>query len=367
MRHRRLLRGIAVAALLPALAACGSDDSGDEEAAEPEAKESPATTEEERSTATTAPSLDGIEVDATVQFAGFEMTLTEATLDETDFGNTITVQVDVRNLGDGAMTPYPATSIRLGEEDGDVEVTGTPDFSEVPGGGNGRGELSYVIEEEDLDDFDLGTAQLTIGSGDEARVIVPLDGSEDELVTRAPQVQEFTGEIVAGNLTFTVEEALVRWDWEDRHVQVGSELALLELSGQITNTGEHMVCPEDGMVITLPDDIEATPEEFVADSGCVDGGETLRDVTVYWEIDDPEDGGFPGDYVLTLGGDDWGPDRTPAQAEPVTLTLEETDGSAAGSEDEGGASEDEGSSSDGDEGTSNEDEDASTEEDATEG
>jgi hypothetical protein len=351
MRHRRLLAGFAIAALVPALAACGSDDSDEEATTEPTVEESTATSE--KTTETTQPSLDGIEMDVTVQFAGFSYELTEATLDETDFGNTITVQARVQNLGDGAATPYPTTSIRLGEEEGDIEVTGDYDFSEIPGGGNGRGELSYVIDEDDLADFDLSTAQLTIGSGDEARIIVPLDGSEDELVTRVPQVQEFTGDIVAGGITFTVEETLVRWDWEDRHSQIGSERALLELSGMIANTAEHQICPEGGMVLTLPDGIDVTVEDFIADSSCVGGGETLRDVVVTFEIDDPEGDGFPGDYELNLGDDDWGPDRTPAQAETVTLALEETEGSADDAEDEG------------DDATSNEDDDEATTEEET--
>lgn len=355
MQPRRLLSAMALAALLTGTVACGGDDSDD--AAEAPAEEieetgesstddteAPDTTDDTDGSA----SLDGIEMDVTVQFAGFSYELTEATLDETDFGNTITVQAQVRNLGDRAATPYPTTSIRLGEEEGDIEVTGDYEFSEIPGGGNGRGELSYVIEEEDLVDFDLATAQLTIGSGDEARVVVPLDGSEDDLTTRVPQVQDFTGDIVAGGITFTVEESLVRWDEVQGHSQVGSERALLQLSGRIANTGDHQICPEDGMVLTLPDGTDVVPEAFEADSGCVGGGETLRDVTVTFEIDDPEDDGFPGDYVLKLGDDDWGADRTPAQADPVTITLAETEASTGAEEgdDEDGDSTDSSDSGD---------------------
>lgn len=345
MQPRRLLSGLALAALLTGTVACGGDDSDD--AAEPPAEETEET-EESSTDDTEAPettddtdgstSLDSIEVDATVHHAGFVYTLSEASLDEDEFGGAvITVQAGVENTSESDATPYPTSSIRLGDEDA-VEVTGSYEFAEIPGKGKSKGEFTFQLDEDQAAELDLSTAQLTIGSGSEARAVVPLDGSTDDLVTLAPEAQDFTGDIVAGAITISVSESEVRWDRPADRAQAEADTAFLVLRGTANNSGTSYTCPENGLSLTLPDGVSVTPEHYDGDSTCLNSGETDRNVEIWFIIDDDEDAGYAAELTLEAGGEGWGPDDTPAEATPVTITLASpTTGSDDDSESSDGA------------------------------
>lgn len=231
----RFRRGtVALAILLPFVAAsCGGGDEGDGEAAP-----------------TTASPGETVDVDATVWFGGFMLTLGEATLAESETHRlTVDIETTFENTGDANAT-LDAT-LSLASAGNNYRRGSNTELPEVPGQATGGGTLSFDIDEE----FVFDDAVLTIGNPENNQAVVPL-GSRGELVTLEPRTVAISSTATAGRLKVDVSDGELRADIPETHDQVERGHLALTLDFAVTFEGDFAggyAFTNNNLALTLPD------------------------------------------------------------------------------------------------------------------
>ncbi|MCC5954061.1 MAG: hypothetical protein JJU45_18345 [Acidimicrobiia bacterium] len=302
MRARRLLAVAAAGALL--LGACGSDDDTDEETTD--TTEAPGVTVERddgEGEAEDEVSIEPMEIDTTVRYAGFEYDVQTLEVDDSSgMGLMLTFDVSVENTTSDTSTPNPEVMLLWDDGDDVVSLRVNTNFREVPGESSSRGEMSVQVTSDDLETYDEDTARLTFGRTSQAQAIVAL-GDDVDTVDRLPVVQDLEGgwDSAAG-FEVTITSAEVRWDTPNRQ-QLDEGSALLIFEVDVTNDAENQVCARRGdWEITLPDGTRRTADG--TSENCYSAGEDERGVIIGFEIDDP----FEGDYDIVMAASGAGND-----------------------------------------------------------
>lgn len=271
---------IALLALSSVLAACGGGPADD--AAQPAA---PSTAIGAEPASADAEEPATIRLDAQVHYAGFLLALDEATLAD----GVVTVTGTAENLGATSSVPPSNVTLALEAREVDVEPL-LSTLPEVPG--RSTGEVAYAFRVEPASGLDGGVLQ--IGGPDHARAIVPF-GERGTLVDNQPLEVRVSGELVAGESTFTIEGGELRFDVPEEHESAEAGKVFLTVAFAVTNTsdfaGGYAFAGQD-LRLETPSGTTLAPDD--APIELLQPRSTLGDLAVRWVIDADE----PGTYTL---------------------------------------------------------------------
>ena len=265
-----------------ALSACGGG--GDDDASTTSAAPVDDTT---TSTARSEP--DGVEIGATVWFAGFELTFGSATYEPAR--RTVTIETAFENTGASSANVDASFLLDSSGQSYELDRFGSERPS-VPGGRTGSGSLAFTV----VGPFSFDDAVLTVGSPAVQQASVPL-GSEGELVTLEPRSLEITGSATAGQLSVDVHGGELRADVPETHRQTEAGTLALTIDLDITNSGTGgggYAFGPDNLALTRPDG--ATIAEDDGPIELLGHQVTLPDQQVRFVVEDPTE----GTYVLLI-------------------------------------------------------------------
>lgn len=325
----RPVRLLSVASLAFALAACGGGDakktSGSSSAKakgsdKPVPTSAPGGTQAANTSAAaggtppgpgTANVASGTGVNVPVWWGGMKYSLANMNFNAGE--QTLTIDAEVDNLLKGAQTPQPTVTL---EADGAVlSHGGLKDYKEVIG----KSKVKNAIQFNNLASFDPAKTTLVFGDGSESQVRIPLSGKGPN-VTDEPVKQAFTGDIVIGPATFTVQSVEVRWDWYPHDTQtVKIDKAALLLFGKLKAPADKEIyAVQEKFEITQPDATKITADNMGPDSHVLQT-KTLEDFYVLFTID-AKGRKYAGDYTLVIT-QPWGADGADVSSAPTKLTL----------------------------------------------
>ncbi len=224
----------------------------------------------------------------------------------------VTIDVEIDNLLKTNITPSPTMML---EADGAVISRGAlKDYVEIVGKSKVRNKLVFSLEA-----FDAAKTTLVFGDGDKAQARVPLSGAGPNL-TDEPIKQSFTGDIVIGAATFTVQSVEVRWDWVPHDAQeVKKDKASLVLVGKFkAPSDKEIYVSKEKFELTQPDGTKITGDEISPDYH-IAPTKTADDWYVLFTID-AKDRKYAGDYTLVVT-QDWGAEGAAVSSTPLKLTL----------------------------------------------
>lgn len=319
MKRGRILTIISMTGVLALGAgACGNDTEAEPAATTAakstttESTETTETTEVSGGDASTTTAVDGEtdEVSGTGYYGGFRFELTESeVVTEQGVDPELTISVDIENLQQsGSQVFRPPVSM---DDDGGAGVSGSADSGEVPAGSSGT--ATFVFSSDDGFD-NLEDWTLLVGESDEARVELPLDGSDQ--VSRTPvglEVGDSELSVDKVDIEFVSLQAL--WN-DDDYYQVGKDEVGFLLEASATNNTEGQTCVRDAVSFVSPDGDKTAVS---ASGDCEPAGESSKGLMFAAVIEQPE----PGEWTIEVAGD-WGPDGAEVSGE-VTFELTEED------------------------------------------
>jgi hypothetical protein len=303
LARARSLAGVLAASVLIGLAgsACGGGASADAGSVPP-AIESTApaddatTTTEEATTAPEAPTSETVDVDGEAWFAGFHVTLGEATAElEPGRGGTVTIEAEFENTGDDDARLDATLDLAYGGEHA-REASGM-DIPSVPGGTTTNGTFAFDVE----DTFSFDEAVLTFGRSANQQAVVPLSPAAGEAVTREPVELDLSGAGTAGDLRLELLEGELRADqpWKHGQMEDGSLVLTVRYDATFTSdfaggfafTAENVALRlPDGTVVGIIGDGQSQSIELIGPES------TVKDLYSRFEIEDPAS----GEYALLV-------------------------------------------------------------------
>lgn len=318
----RTIRSLLSASLVLAVVACGGGDSkktSGSASAKAKGSDKPTPTSTSTGTAaantgtptpppTSAPTGPGLNLP--VWWGGMKYTLGGMHFEAGE--RTLTIETDVDNLLRSNQQPSPGVML---EADGAViSHGGLKDYKEVVAKSKVKNALTF-----NLDAFDPAKTTLVFGDGGESQVRVPLSGKGPN-ITDEPVKQAFTGDIVIGPATFTVQSTEVRWDWYPHDMQtLKKDKAALLLVGKLKAPADKEIyAAAEKFVITQPDGTKITGDVLGPDSHVLPT-KTLEDFYVLFTID-AKDRKYAGDYEL-VATQGWGADGADVSSSPTKLSL----------------------------------------------
>lgn len=224
----------------------------------------------------------------------------------------LVIDVEIENLLKFSNTPGP---VLLLEADGAVlNRGGLKESVEIVAKSKVKNKLVFGIES-----FDAAKTTLVFGDGDKAQARIPLSGAGPN-VTDEPVKQAFTGDIVIGPATFTVQSVEVRWDWAPHDAQeVKKDKASLVLVGKLkAPSDKEIYVGKEKFELTQPDGSKLTGDEISPEYHLA-ATKTAEDWYVLFTID-AKDRKFAGDYTLVVT-QPWGADGADVSSTPTKLTL----------------------------------------------
>lgn len=265
---------------------------------------------ESADTTTTAVSGATDEVSGTGYYGGFSFELSESeVVVEEGVDAELSISVDVKNLREsGSQVFSPPVSI---EDDAGTGVSGSADSDSIPGGSSGK--ATFVFSSSDgFDDLEGWT--LLVGDSGEARVELPLDGSDQ--VSRTPvELEPSDAELSVDDVDITFVSLEAQWSDSDGY-QVGKDEVAVMLEASATNNTDSQTCVRDAVSFVSPDG-DTTAAYGVGD--CEPAGESSKGLMFSAVIEQPE----AGEWTLEVVGE-WGTDGAEASGE-VTFELTEED------------------------------------------
>jgi len=234
-----------------------------------------------------------VQLDAVVHFAGFEITVEEAALEPAEqglFGGspTVTVTGAAENLGTSAAQIRPFIYLDVGGRVSPLQA-GRSELGQIAAGSRADIELVFEV----VEDFELADGVLRFGGDGIVAATVPLDG-DAEPVPLDPVDLALTGTAEAGDLVLSVTSGEARFDRTDLHEQAEDGKAFVIVSFGVTFNGEaggpSYPFGEDETRLRTPDGAELAPIEFPIE--LLRPGTTTNDLTLIFEIDNDEPGGY---------------------------------------------------------------------------
>lgn len=224
----------------------------------------------------------------------------------------LTIEVEMENILKTSNTPGPIVML---EADGAiVNRGGLKESVEIVAKSKVKNKLFFGVES-----FDAAKTTLVFGDGDKAQARIPLSGAGPN-VTDEPVKQAFTGDIVIGPATFTVQSVEVRWDWAPHDGQeVKKDKAALVLVGKLKAPADKEIyVSKEKFELTQPDGTKITGDEISPDYH-IAATKTAEDWYVIFTID-AKDRKFAGDYTLVVT-QPWGAEGADVSSAPTKLTL----------------------------------------------
>jgi hypothetical protein len=235
-----------------------------------------------------------LELDASVHFAGFEITPEQAVLEPAEAGMlgsfpTVAVTASAENL---VETSAQIPSFVYLDVDGRVSrARPTAEFGDIAAGSTAEVEFVFEVDE----DFESSDAVLRFGGDGTAAATVPFDEAADP-VTLDPVDLDLAGALEVGDLSFAVESGQARFDRLDLHQQAEDGKAYIVIEFGVTFNGEvggpSYPFGDDETRLNTPDGATLAPIEFP--NALLRPGSTTSELMLIFEIQ--ADG--PGDYEL---------------------------------------------------------------------
>lgn len=307
----KILAPVAVLALV--LASCSSKtESSEDTTPATTVAEAPDTTEAEATGPERLVPEEGVELNKQAQYAGWVFDFETLRSDEGDkdedseWDTTTTLEIDMKytNLPDDSATPSVNMRLEVEGDDGTVENINTSDsdVSEVPGGGTGKGSISFTIDEEHAEMFDLDRTTLVLGDDSRVQARVPMSDT-GELVSLMPQEQEPGFEdFEIGDWKFKVNSTELRWDTDTGHDAADKDTTWLAVNVDVEAGESEGRTRYWEWAFTAPDGTSQTGDSIQRpdDGGGgtpIEAGTTLKGVTFWFVLEDPVDGEY--DFKFT--------------------------------------------------------------------
>jgi len=212
------------------------------------------------SSETTLPaSVEHVEINKSVWYSGFKLTLGRAALRTAGRSRVLDVPVMLENQGDSFVALDNAIYVTSNGRSAQLDYDS--DLPRVPGRAVGRGELSFAVGSS----FSLSDAIVTLGKSDMAQAVVPL-GSSGGLEALQPVPVSFTTRaLTAGELSVEVRRGEVRADDPRgnsyRQATTGHRILILDFASASTTAenGAYYIRPGN-IVVKLPDGTTVAPE-----------------------------------------------------------------------------------------------------------
>lgn len=204
-------------------------------------------------------SVEHVEINKSVWYSGFKLTLGRAALRTAGRSRVLDVPVMLENQGDNLVALDKAIYVTSNGRSAELDYDS--DLPRVPGRAAGKGGLSFAVGSS----FFLSDAVITLGKSDMAQAVVPL-GSSGALEALQPLPVSFTTRTVtAGELSVEVRSGELRADdpRSDRYRQAarGHRILILDFASSSTTaeSGTYYIRPAN-IVVKLPDGTTVAPE-----------------------------------------------------------------------------------------------------------
>ena len=297
-KRRALQLAAPVAAGMLLIGACSKKD---ETTTTPSSTTAAPTTTAGGSTATTAGKSTGTttgttptknQIDTKVWNSGFTFNLKSWDVAEIDGVPSVVVSVDITNNGTTNAVPYGPYAL---EADGTTLDNGelkSNSNTDVVAKQTTSNQLIFQIYDKQ---FNASETTLTIGSADQQQAKVPL-GDVSKATTLQPQaVKQTPAPIVLGNVTLTVNAAVVRYDKPNDHTNAPAGKGYLVLAGKTSNASatDQYFFDSSQVTITRPDGTKSTAQ---VEADGIQANNTNGTFALWYELDTP----ITGTYTLTF-------------------------------------------------------------------
>ena len=299
-RTTRFVRAIALVSVPTFIAACGGSGSGS--ATKTTVSTTQATTSPQGASTTAAQATRPI--GKTVWFDGYKVTIDTASLDRTSGGGqagVLTLAATFENLGNDPAAFNGQTAVSSHGQDFPTSGTGT--VPSVPGGGKGKGSITYEVDNT----FTLDDAVVTFGKPDETRAKVPL-GTSGSLVALAPLAVSGLSPVSPGQVKVDLKSGEARADKTSEHGQAASGHWYVYLKGALTFSGGASGTnfgPGD-VAVKLPDGTSVVGEAADSKSCCfaLYPSQPPADFTFRFLVADPPSGSYTATIRSKVDGND---------------------------------------------------------------
>jgi len=257
-------------------------------------------------------------IDTKVWNSGFTFNLKSWDVAEVDGVPSVVVSVDITNNGSSNAVPYGPFAL---EADGTTLDTGDlKNNGDVVAKQTTSNQLVFQLYDKQ---FNAEETTLTIGSADQQQAKVPL-GDVSKATTLQPQaVKQTPAPVVLGNVTLTVNAALVRYDKPNDHSNAPAGKGYLVLAGKTSNASatDQYYFDSSQVTITRPDGTKSTAE---VESDGIQANNSNGTFALWYLLDTP----ITGTYTLTFT-QPFGESGAPVSA---TSTVDLTPGSGTSPE-----------------------------------
>ena len=249
-------------------------------------------------TATTVPQPVTKQINQTVNFAGFAITVIDAKFTPTPASSfsptstttlnpgTLDLDLSLKNLTPTSLTPQGEWSVET--KGASKPPSDLSSLQEIPGEGKAPGKISAT-----LDDFSMDDAVVTFGAATTNQAKVPL-GTTGEVVSYAPTTQAISGSATSGDVTIKLTKAETRvFGPGSGYRQADAGKVYILLTGQATtSSASGYAFSGDNLTLTLPDGtaVTATDTQTSKGSCCavIDANAPLGFTTMYVTVDPPQ-------------------------------------------------------------------------------
>jgi hypothetical protein len=239
------------------------------------------------SAASSAAEAERATVNKAFFFAGFKVTVDEASVDPTAGSGELSLAVKMANQGDNPQA-FADITLVVTSNGNSYPAAEQQDLPEVPGKSTGKGDLVFPVDKE----FNLDDAVLTVGNPANNQAVVPL-GKAGKLVDLAPRSVTVAGRAVADVIQVDVDGGEIRADIPGKHKQVEKGHLALTLDFSATFNSDFSggyAFTHDNLALRLPDGTTIGPDDGPIE--LIQPRTTLRDVQVRFIIDDPAAGQY---------------------------------------------------------------------------
>ncbi len=229
---------------------------------------------------------DSVAVDETVVFGGYRFTVVEAVLGESLGSPTVSLSIDVENLGPEAGRLDPSVNLLSGGSS--LETTGFGISTDIDPGATSNAKYEYQVDAA----FTFDGAAVTIGPEGSTQARVPLDGGPVESRDPSETIVDEAG--TAEGIELRLDRVRVDWHSLGHHgVPSDAGTAFVHVVVDIT-LGNQSRTARDTFELMTPDGQTVSPE--TAPNEVLSPGVPAAGLEVGFIVPDP----FAGGYTLRL-------------------------------------------------------------------
>ena len=249
-------------------------------------------------TATTVPQPVTKQINQTVNFSGFAITVVDAKFTPTPVSSFSPTSTTTMNPGDleldlSLQNLTPTSLQPQGEWSVTTKGASKPpsdlsSLKEIPGDGKAPGTISMT-----LDDFSMDDAVVTFGAATTNQAKVPL-GTTGEVVSYAPTTQSVSGSATSGDLTIKLTKVETRvYGPGTGYRQADAGKVYIVITGQATTSASNgYAFSGDNLTLTLPDGTAVTGVDTQTSKGSccavIDANAALGFTEIFVTSDPPQ-------------------------------------------------------------------------------